>query len=387
MAKANTLSLGLIILTISVASSIAWVKSVQSKTVVQAEEKVAEAGEIAENSALDKLREKREKLQEAIAILESAPKVPLLENKTLQTELTQFRSQLASIQEKLEPEDRAKANLEAAKRVAMEAAVMVQNPPHPINVWYEAKQKWQQSISLLDQVPEGTSSFAEAYRKLENYRANSAVISKKFELATQAVELNNQGNKKIEKEDYKGAIADLNRAIKLNPGQSETYLTLGFVYSEMGNKELAIATYNKAIEVNPKSAIAYYYRGDEYLELEDKEKALQDYNRAINVDPNYANAYFDRGAVRYLLGDEETAIDDFEKAAELFGKNGDVDSQQLALELVERFYESDSTAETTYMESPEEDTIEYREKPVIIYRDRIKYRSYPRRSRSRRRRR
>ena len=155
----------------------------------------------------------------------------------------------------------------------------------------------------------------------------------------------------------------------------------------MGNNKEAIATYNKAIEVNPKSAIAYYYRGDEYLQLEDKEKALQDYDKAINIDPNYANAYFDRGAVSYLLGNEEKAVNDFEKAAELFGKNGDSDSQELALELVEKFSENEPAPETTYTESSEEDVEDYRQKPVIIYRDRIKYRSYPRRSRSRRRRR
>ena len=382
MAKGNAVVIGLIILTVSGAGSIGWVKSVQSKTVLLGLEKVAEAGEISETSDVNQLKQKREKLQEAIALLESTPKVPFLKNKTLETELGQFRSQLASVQEKLEPEDKAQANLEAAKKLAMEAAVMVQNPPHPINVWYEAQQKWQQAINLLEQVDKTTTSFTEANQKLGNYRANYAVISKRFDLATQAVELNNLANKKIDSEDYKSAIADLNQAIKLNPGQSETYLTLGFAYSSMGNSQGAIATYNKAIEINPKSAIAYYYRGDEYLQLENQEKALEDYDRAINVDSNYANPYFDRGTVRYLLGDKEQAFDDFEKAAELFGKNGDVDSQKLALELLEQLSENASAPETTY----EEDSIEYREKPVIIYRDRIQYRSYPRRSRSRRRR-
>ena len=387
MPRGNTLLVGLIVLAVSGAGFIGWGKSVRSKTALQAEQKLAAVEDIGETSDVNKLREKRDKLQEAIALLEGAPKVPFLEDKKLEKELINWRSQLASIQEKLEPEDKAKANLEAAKQAAMEAAVMVQNPPHPINVWYEAQQKWQQAISLLEQVDGGTSSFGEANKKLDNYRNNYAVISKRFALATQAVELNNEANKKIGNEDYEGAIADLNRAIKLNPGQSETYLSLGFVYSEMGNSGGAIATYNKAIEVNPKSAIAYYYRGDEYLHLEDKEKALRDYDRAINIDPNYANAYFDRGAVRYLLGDEEKAVDDFNKAAELFGKNGDGDSQKLALELLEQFSENDPAPETAYTESSQEETEYYRKKPVIIYRERIKYRSYPRRSRSRRRRR
>ncbi len=48
----------------------------------------------------------------------------------------------------------------------MSAALLVQNPPHPVNTWYQAQQKWQYAINLLEKIPQESSSYQEATEKL-----------------------------------------------------------------------------------------------------------------------------------------------------------------------------------------------------------------------------
>ncbi|MDJ0617623.1 MAG: hypothetical protein QNJ63_12910 [Calothrix sp. MO_192.B10] len=64
--------------------------------------------------------------------------------------------------------------------MAMEAAILVQNPPHPQEVWQKAKVKWQQSINLLETIPEGTFYYQQAKDKLSTYRTNYIAISTKL---------------------------------------------------------------------------------------------------------------------------------------------------------------------------------------------------------------
>ncbi len=93
----------------------------------------------------------------------------------------------------------------------------------------------------------------------------------------------NRGNSKVELEDYRGAIQDYNKAIKINPNYAEPYSN----------------------------------RGNSKGELEDYGGAIQDYNKAIKINPNYAKAYITRGNAKYILGDKESACSDWAKAAKL----------------------------------------------------------------------
>lgn len=66
---------------------------------------------------------------------------------------------------------------EAAQKLAIEAAILVQNPPHPLNVWKKAQNKWKQAINLLENIPEGTFIFHKAKEKLSIYETNYTAIS------------------------------------------------------------------------------------------------------------------------------------------------------------------------------------------------------------------
>jgi tetratricopeptide (TPR) repeat protein len=79
----------------------------------------------------------------------------------------------------------------------------------------------------------------------------------------------------------------------------------------------ALADLNRALELDPKDAWAYSHRGLVYSHQHQYQRALADSNRAIALDPNYANAYGRRGSTYIDLGDLEKATADFARNLEL----------------------------------------------------------------------
>ncbi|MEH1999768.1 MAG: hypothetical protein V7L00_13640 [Nostoc sp.] len=71
------------------------------------------------------------------------------------------------------------AKFKSAEKLGMEAASLVQNPPHPLQVWQEAETKWHQAIILLDSIPNETSVSERAKKKLAYYRINYKSISQR----------------------------------------------------------------------------------------------------------------------------------------------------------------------------------------------------------------
>jgi tetratricopeptide (TPR) repeat protein len=191
---------------------------------------------------------------------------------------------------------------------------------------------------------------------------------------------------KLELEDYKGAIADYNEVIRLNPTSPSTHNNRGEakilsgslqgglsdlriavnLYQQIGlrgdslliqnrieayrayefilrgdeKKEQkdykgAIVDYNEAIRriVDYKGAIrnnptslAFFVRAEAKKELKDYQGAIADYNEAIRLDPTAAIAHEYRGDTKMLLKDRQGGLTDFQMAANLYQQQGIKDS-------------------------------------------------------------
>jgi tetratricopeptide (TPR) repeat protein len=117
--------------------------------------------------------------------------------------------------------------------------------------------------------------------------------------------------------DFKSAIADFDQAISLDPKYASNYNNRGFVLIRLGDNQEAIADFEQAIRLNPKYASAYFGRGVVRSKLGDKQGAITDYSQAISLDPKYATAYINRGYIRNDLGDKKGALADFDQAISL----------------------------------------------------------------------
>ncbi|MEM1169767.1 MAG: tetratricopeptide repeat protein [Cyanobacteria bacterium P01_H01_bin.35] len=99
-----------------------------------------------------------------------------------------------------------------------------------------------------------------------------------------------QGLAKYEKQNYQSALAEFDRAIKIDPRHADAYIHRGDVKDKLENYEGAIADYNEAIKIDSTHPKAYYRRGNVLRKAGDNWGAIADYNQAIRLNPNYTSA-------------------------------------------------------------------------------------------------
>ena len=147
---------------------------------------------------------------------------------------------------------------------------------------------------------------------------------------------------------YGKAVADLSKAIDLDPDNAAAHYVRGVVWDDMGEYDKAIADYTRVIAFNPAFAIAYHNRGVAWARKGDHDKAIADYTRAIERAPEQAPTYYNRGrawAARKRYG---KAIADFERTIALdptfapaYGKLVDIrmarNEPEKAMAVLERF--------------------------------------------------
>ena len=118
------------------------------------------------------------------------------------------------------------------------------------------------------------------------------------------------------KGDYKGAVAQLEKAETKDPNNAGVIKMLGYSYYQCGDFDNAIATYTRFIGLKPSDYSAYYYRGKSRLNVANDPKeslsqmresayisSIKDFTKAIEIkgedDPqllqNRGLAYKDYG--------------------------------------------------------------------------------------------
>jgi tetratricopeptide (TPR) repeat protein len=118
------------------------------------------------------------------------------------------------------------------------------------------------------------------------------------------------------KGDYKGAVAQLEKADTKDPNNAGVIKMLGYSYFQCGDFENAIDAYTRFINLKPSDYSAYYYRGKARLNVANDPKeslnqmrensylsSIKDFSKAIEIkgedDPqllqNRALAYKDYG--------------------------------------------------------------------------------------------
>jgi tetratricopeptide (TPR) repeat protein len=124
--------------------------------------------------------------------------------------------------------------------------------------------------------------------------------------------------------------------------KADDYFALGVQKYKKGDDRGALADFNRAISIDPNYDDAYSNRGVLKIEKRnDTPGALADYNRAIQINPNYADAYINRGNLKYQkMNDRAGGINDMQQAARLFQKQGNDRSYQYAIGLLKKWQQT-----------------------------------------------
>lgn len=86
--------------------------------------------------------------------------------------------------------------------------------------------------------------------------------------------------------------------ININAQNDTTYFDNGIEETNKDEYKAAISDYSKAIKINPDYADAYFYRGCAKHKLKDYKGAISDFSKAIKINPNYVDAYYYRGLAK-----------------------------------------------------------------------------------------
>jgi tetratricopeptide (TPR) repeat protein len=150
-------------------------------------------------------------------------------------------------------------------------------------------------------------------------------------------------SQKYKQGNFQGALADYNRAIKINPQNANAYYNRGLLKAtKLQDDRGALADYNRAIKLKPNYDAAYNNRGNLKADnLQDYQGALTDYDRAIKLKPRNADAYYNRGVLKHtFLKDLAGGIADLQQAAKLSQRQGNSQNYQAASDLLKEWQQT-----------------------------------------------
>jgi serine/threonine-protein kinase len=113
------------------------------------------------------------------------------------------------------------------------------------------------------------------------------------------------------------AEASARRAIELDDGLAEPHASLGLVLALRQDRVGALAELGRAIALNPSYAPALHWRANVLAEMGRLADAVADAERAASVDPLSPAIATDFGNILLWSGDPESAADEFERAQRL----------------------------------------------------------------------
>ncbi len=109
----------------------------------------------------------------------------------------------------------------------------------------------------------------------------------------------------------------LKRAIFINPGFFEAYLTLANKYSLQNHHNSALNMVREVLRINPVYVEGLMSLGKIYLTQNKILDVLETYQKIIELDPYNSDVYYNLGIVYYYQKDYDNAIKFFERAIEL----------------------------------------------------------------------
>ncbi|MEM3399568.1 MAG: tetratricopeptide repeat protein [Candidatus Micrarchaeia archaeon] len=113
--------------------------------------------------------------------------------------------------------------------------------------------------------------------------------------------------------ERRSAIADLTRALLLEPENPQYYAMRGVARFEAGEYNDAVFDFTRAIGLEPQNISLYHARGVAFFESGNYDRAIEDFTKSLELGPNVA-AYTLRGLAYTMNGEYDLAIKDLDKS-------------------------------------------------------------------------
>jgi tetratricopeptide (TPR) repeat protein len=153
----------------------------------------------------------------------------------------------------------------------------------------------------------------------ENFNQSLADLNKAIELdPTSVTALLSRGNCRYKMIEKVESLSPLPGNLAVNAGSSETAgLPGNKTVQGSSDYDLVLADYSRAISLQPGYFFGFFNRAYMYLRLGKYQSAMDDLNKAIALEPDFAEAFYNRGLTRIYLNDTRGGALDLSKAGEL----------------------------------------------------------------------
>lgn len=135
------------------------------------------------------------------------------------------------------------------------------------------------------------------------------------------------GNKLANKKQYKEAIEQYQKAVKMDPKNNKATLLISLCYVQAGDLDKGLS-YAQLVSQNDPTYASFYNLGLIYSARKESDKALASFDQALKLNPKSFDAEYQKGLVYTNLGKYDHAVPFFQKALEL---NPSMDKVRLAL--------------------------------------------------------
>lgn len=154
-------------------------------------------------------------------------------------------------------------------------------------------------------------NYAEAIAACTAAIADTEDVAGKARLLTQQAKLQRRSG------DPEGAVASIDEATRLAPGDADAWIEKGYVEHDLQHLQAALEAHTRARDARPDYWRAVVVRLNSLADVGRYDECLQDAVRAVELAPERAHTYAYRGRCLYETGKLDAAIADYEQAARI----------------------------------------------------------------------
>jgi tetratricopeptide (TPR) repeat protein len=184
-----------------------------------------------------------------------------------------------------------------------------------------------QALGEINRVIEQDPTLAEAYAfkaeilfDLGNYQEADEAINNALQLNPKSLDVQRVAGYLAEFRGYRDeAIQHYSEAIRIESNLPLLHLALGRTYIAAGEINLARDSLQKAIALNPTNSEYHYFMGYAYFVIGERELASDSFKQAIELRPNYPAAHCQLGLIYYQNRNWEGALPELEIGVEGYG--------------------------------------------------------------------
>ena len=126
-----------------------------------------------------------------------------------------------------------------------------------------------------------------------------------------AFDLYKSGREQFGMGNLEGAIQAYQKALEIEPGYADVYLSLGHAYVRQQKDQEAVKALKEAVRFNPEMDEAYYGLGLGYFRLGKMKEAAQAFKKTVALKPSMAKAHYGLALAYQDLGKQDLLLEEY----------------------------------------------------------------------------